>query len=159
MGDDLDELLDEVEEKFCSNTHLPVATEGEYTRQTTTVSELDRIISDICDDDPTVNKDLLRPSKSQSKLQSFQGRQKRCVSVFLGGANISLGHSDGTVQRACDKLRCTSCDFLVVWFSDSVWHSRSEYLFFRNNYPEFDRLKKNLVRKKGELAMVKTLAS
>lgn len=61
--------------------------------------------------------------------------------------------------RACDKLRCTSCDFLVVWFSDSVWHSRSEYLFFRNNYPEFDRLKKNLVRKKGELAMVKTLAS
>jgi len=32
MGDDLDELLDEVEEKFCSNTHLPVATEEEYTR-------------------------------------------------------------------------------------------------------------------------------
>ena len=61
--------------------------------------------------------------------------------------------------RACDKLRCTACDFPVVWFSDSVWHSRSEYLFFRNNYPEFDRLKKNLVRKKGEPAMVKTLAS
>lgn len=30
-----------------------------FLRQTTTVSELDRIISDICDDDPAVNKVLL----------------------------------------------------------------------------------------------------
>ena len=51
--------------------------------------------------------------------------------------------------RACDRLRCTSCDFQVVWFNDFVWHTRSDYLFFRNNVPDFGRLKKNLVRKKG----------
>lgn len=52
--------------------------------------------------------------------------------------------------RACDRLRCTSCDLHVIFFDDYSWHSRSDYLFFRNNVPDFERLKKNLVRKQGK---------
>ena len=55
-----------------------------------------------------------------------------------------------TSCRACDQLRCTSCDFRVIYFNDYVWHARCDYLFFRNNVPDFEALKKNLVRKKGE---------
>ena len=47
-------------------------------------------------------------------------------------------------------MRCTSCDFHVIWFDDHLWHSKSDYLFFRNNVPDREKLKKYLIRKKGE---------
>ena len=37
----------------------------------------------------------------------------------------------------------------MVCFDDVIWHSRSDYLFFRNNVPDHERLRVNLVRKKG----------
>ena len=52
--------------------------------------------------------------------------------------------------RACDRLRCTSCDFRVIYFDDHIWHSRSDYLFFRNCVPDHKCLKKNLIEKKGK---------
>lgn len=64
----------------------------------------------------------------------------------------SLQHSHSLILyicRSCDQLRCTSCDFHVIWFDDRIWHSRSDYLFFRNNVPDHEKLKKYLIRKKG----------
>lgn len=52
--------------------------------------------------------------------------------------------------RSCDTLRCTSCDFKVASFDDFDWESSTDYLFLRNNAPDFDRLKSKLTRKKGE---------
>lgn len=52
--------------------------------------------------------------------------------------------------RACDNLRCTSCDFRVIFFQDASWHPKSDYLFFRNNVPNLTRLRANLVKKKGK---------
>lgn len=51
--------------------------------------------------------------------------------------------------RACDKLRCTSCDFKVCSFDNFEWHSDTDYLFLRNNVPDFHRLKSNLAPKNG----------
>ena len=53
------------------------------------------------------------------------------------------------VSRVCDKLRCTSCDFNVVILNDYEWHEDCDYLFFRNNIPDFDKLKSKLSRKRG----------
>ncbi len=52
--------------------------------------------------------------------------------------------------RSCDKLRCTGCDFNILHFNDYAWHSKCDYMFFRNNMPNTDKLNKNLVRKRGE---------
>lgn len=48
-------------------------------------------------------------------------------------------------------MRCTSCDFKVVSFDDFEWDRSTDYLFLRNNAPEFERLKSNLNRKKGKI--------
>lgn len=53
--------------------------------------------------------------------------------------------------RVCDKLRCTSCDFNVVILTDYEWQADCDYLFFRNNIPDFDKLKRKLIRKRGKL--------
>ncbi len=56
-------------------------------------------------------------------------------------------------SRACDRLHCTACNFHVIFFQEHIWDSRSDYLFFRNHVPDYERLKKNLVKKKGKLLM------
>lgn len=53
-------------------------------------------------------------------------------------------------HRSCDRLRCTSCDFQVVYFNDQEWNSKCDYLFFRNNMPNVRKLRQNLVKKRGE---------
>ena len=53
-------------------------------------------------------------------------------------------------SRSCDKLRCTSCDFDVVAFDNFEWCQDCDYLFFRNNIPDFQRLKSKLTLKKGK---------
>ena len=52
--------------------------------------------------------------------------------------------------RACDRLRCTACDFRVVMYSDYKWDKSVDYLFLRNNVPDFNRLSAKLRRVKGE---------
>ena len=54
------------------------------------------------------------------------------------------------IRRACNALRCTSCDFNVEMFDDVIWDSKTDYLFLRNNVPNFEKLKVNLIRKKGQ---------
>ena len=54
--------------------------------------------------------------------------------------------------RSCDKLRCTSCDFFIVMFDNFEWHKDCDYLFFRNNVPDFQRLKSKLTPQKGNIS-------
>jgi hypothetical protein len=51
--------------------------------------------------------------------------------------------------RACNALRCTKCDFDVVRVVDMEWTDKCDYLFFRNHYPNLDKLKANLRPSKG----------
>ena len=51
--------------------------------------------------------------------------------------------------RTCDQLRCTDCDFKVSTFDNFQWKKDTDYLFLRNNMPEFDRLKSKLTPRKG----------
>lgn len=39
--------------------------------------------------------------------------------------------SNHPVDRSCDQLRCTSCDFRVLTFDDCEWDSSCDYLFLR----------------------------
>lgn len=36
-----------------------------------------------------------------------------------------------SLNRSCDHLRCTACDFWVVSYDDYMWDKSCDYLFFR----------------------------
>ena len=55
------------------------------------------------------------------------------------------GYSTGMAPRSCSNLMCLSCDFRVVSFDGWRWSDGADYLFLRNNYPDFQRLSSQLV--------------
>lgn len=93
-----------------------------------------------------------KSSGNTSVRASIQGLGKSCSPVYIGGSTVPCGIGTNTSQRACDHLRCTACDFWVESYDDYRWDKSCDYLFFRNNMPEFHKLKTKLVKKKGTRA-------
>ncbi|XP_015310536.1 cilia- and flagella-associated protein 418 isoform X1 [Macaca fascicularis] len=206
MAEDLDELLDEVESKFCTPDLLrrgvvdqPKGCDGgthssdrnqaeakENLRSTETFEkedDLDSLINEIfeepnLDKKPSVTHLSELPFKALVKVavqctlvealfhvgleQIFHGGHRR-VNFFPGsGSKVAMQIHDALPTRpwpvsmqsyrACDHLRCIACDFLVVSYDDYMWDKSCDYLFFRNNMPEFHKLKAKLVKKKGTRA-------
>ncbi|XP_061027640.1 cilia- and flagella-associated protein 418 isoform X1 [Eubalaena glacialis] len=186
MAKDLDELLDEVESKFCRPDPLRLgmverprgggggggilsndrnrAEAKENLRSTETFKkehDLDSLINEIFEEPNFDKKRFKLKSKSSGNTSvraSFQGLGKSCSPVYLGGSAVPCGIGTNTSQsafslnRACDHLRCIACDFWVVSYDDYGWDKSCDYLFFRNNMPEFHKLKTKLVKKKGTRA-------
>ncbi|XP_012628273.1 cilia- and flagella-associated protein 418 isoform X2 [Microcebus murinus] len=178
MAEDLDELLDEVESKFCKpdaltlsmaerptgcggSTHSSDRNRGnakETLRSTETFKkedDLDRLINEIFEEPNFDKKPFKLKSKSSGNTSvkaSIQGSGKSCSPVYLGGSAVQFGIGTNTSWRACDHLRCVACDFSVVSYNDYMWDKSCDYLFFRNNMPEFHKLKAKLVKKKGTRA-------
>ncbi|XP_060725798.1 cilia- and flagella-associated protein 418 isoform X2 [Tachysurus vachellii] len=170
MAESLDDLLDEVEAKFCREISMslrPSCTlkaEQESHRQQRnndsvhSVSKphdvegvennIEAVVQEILGDEypaSTPHRPVLSKSFSQTAL-------KKCCPVYLGGSSIAGGVGTSVTQRACDQLRCTSCDFHVVMFDDQEWDSSCDYLFFRNNMPDCNKLRVKLKRKQGARA-------
>ncbi|XP_004275416.2 cilia- and flagella-associated protein 418 isoform X4 [Orcinus orca] len=180
MAKDLDELLDEVESKFCRPDPLRLgmverprgggsgggilsndrnrAEAEENLRSTETFKkehDLDSLINEIFEEPNFDKKCFKLKSKSSGNTSvraSIQGPGKSCSPVYLGGSAVPCGVGTNTSQRACDHLRCIACDFWVVSCDDYGWDKSCDYLFFRNNMPEFHKLKTKLVKKKGTRA-------
>lgn len=47
------------------------------------------------------------------------------------------------------NYHCTGCDFQVLVCDSYVWNNEVEYMFFRNNYPTFEKLRRRLTRQAG----------
>nr|XP_045361396.1 cilia- and flagella-associated protein 418 isoform X2 [Camelus bactrianus] len=185
MAEDLDELLDEVESKFCSPDPLRLdmverprggggggvlsndrnrAEAKENLRSTEAFKkedDLDSLINEIFEEPNFDKKHFKLKSKSSGNTSvraSIRGLGKSCSPVYLGGSAVPCGIGTNTSQRAfsltraCDRLRCVACDFWVVSYDDHRWDRSCDYLFFRNNMPEFHKLKTKLVKKKGTRA-------
>ncbi|GFO25319.1 protein c8orf37 homolog [Plakobranchus ocellatus] len=118
-------------------------------------SAIDAAIDDILDLDLDDNcsKEIHKTSSIKSSIsrEAATGveQSRRCLPVYLGGSNESLGLGSSVNQRSCDQLRCTSCDFRVCTFDNMAWKKDTDYLFLRNNVPDFDKLKPKLIKKKG----------
>ncbi|KAK3552008.1 hypothetical protein QTP70_031606 [Hemibagrus guttatus] len=111
-------------------------------------NNIEAVLQEILDDDYPASishRPVLSKSCSQTAL-------KKCCPVYLGGSSIASGVGTSVTQRACDQLRCTSCDFRVVMFDDQEWDSSCGYLFFRNNMPDCNKLRVKLTRKQGARA-------
>ncbi|XP_060099455.1 cilia- and flagella-associated protein 418 [Heteronotia binoei] len=187
MADDLDELLDEVETKFCrlSKSDCPdgVRIQGETknrpreleeaakaassverarvskisTKHGNEEEDLDEIIKDIIDGKNFAKNPLKCISKcstlaAETNITSIHAQGKRCCPVYLGGSTALYGIGTNISQRTCDQLRCTVCDFRVLNYDDYQWDKSCDYLFFRNNMPEFSKLRTKMVKKKGTRA-------
>eukprot|EP00695_Tsukubamonas_globosa_P002674 TRINITY_DN3863_c0_g1_i1.p1 TRINITY_DN3863_c0_g1~~TRINITY_DN3863_c0_g1_i1.p1 ORF type:complete len:218 (-),score=35.86 TRINITY_DN3863_c0_g1_i1:77-730(-) len=95
-----------------------------------------------------------RGDSSMPRAPSSSGLSKqKCTHIFLGGPECPEGccvlSSD---RKRCTNLRCTKCDFKVQCLDEQAWTKSVDYLFLRNNFPDVEKLKKNLVKKKGHAA-------
>ncbi|XP_072013900.1 cilia- and flagella-associated protein 418-like [Amphiura filiformis] len=157
MADDIDDLLDEVETKFCVKGNekkaKTVSSKRKPIKKTAVDDDLNDMINDIIDE-PDLDDDLQPGPVDMDKRvrSSSQSQMKKCLSVFLGGSSASVGAASATTQRTCDQLRCTSCDFKIVYFDNYEWDKTCDYLFFRNNVPDFEKLRAKLKMKKGSRA-------
>ncbi|XP_068942697.1 cilia- and flagella-associated protein 418 [Petaurus breviceps papuanus] len=196
MAEDLDELLDEVESKFCRPRSLsPESLERPQGRGSTVAcsrnsadreteddddddedddedddddddlrstkillkadDDLDGLINEIFEEPCFDKKSVKLKSKSSNHTSvrtSIQVLGKRCSPVYIGGSSAPCGIGTNTSQRTCDQLRCTACDFRVLSFDDYMWDKSCDYLFFRNNMPEFNKLKAKMTKRKGTRA-------
>jgi len=150
---DIDDLLDEVESKFVKNKSKPSAPKPP-TKVIPKRSHLEDAIDDLLDldiqDGPKVNKTTQKSMSKASLSESCSKTEpKRCFPVYLGGSEESMGRATSINKYACNELRCTACDFRVCTFDNMAWSKDTDYLFLRNNTPDFDKLKSKLKRKKG----------
>ncbi|CAJ0947109.1 unnamed protein product [Ranitomeya imitator] len=90
--------------------------------------------------------------RQQSCKTSRQHPNKKCCPVYLGGSLVPFGLGTSVSERACNQLRCTSCDFSIVTFEDYKWDASCDYLFFRNSVPDHSKLQTRMVKKKGARA-------
>uniref|UniRef100_A0A0B7A4D8 Cilia- and flagella-associated protein 418 n=1 Tax=Arion vulgaris TaxID=1028688 RepID=A0A0B7A4D8_9EUPU len=169
MERDINDLLDEVERKFINNPKKSAASASlSQEKQNSTAKSrsktptklsnaLDDVIDDILDIDVSEERHAnsnfgkdhhLRSLASDEMCKSDQVR--RCFPVFLGGSENNMGRSSAANNKACDQLRCTSCDFKVYCYDNLSWNKDTDYLFLRNNVPNFHKLKIKLCRLKGK---------
>ncbi|XP_022107706.1 protein C8orf37 homolog isoform X2 [Acanthaster planci] len=177
MADDIDDLLDEVETKFCAKSpvkkdsssrrredtnpfgskskkpdresHPALSKKSSSKKLASEDDDLNSMIDDIIDG-PEPPKTLQRQnSQTSTTPRTTSISQRRCNPVYLGGSADPMGLSSAVSQRMCDQLRCTSCDFKIVAFDNYEWDSTCEYLFFRNNVPDFKKLSTKLKKRKG----------
>jgi hypothetical protein len=100
--------------------------------------DLDAILND-----PDFETEIRAPTKP-SKLKRCI--PKKCTVVHIGKNELSIG------QTTCPNIRCMKCDCGVICFDDYEWIGDIEYLFLRNNYPDFDRLQSKLKPTKNSTA-------
>ena len=64
------------------------------------------------------------------------------------GFNSNDGLDRYFICSICSHLRCTGCDFRIRRFNHFKWRPGTDYLFLRNNMPEFDRVRVKLASAK-----------
>jgi hypothetical protein len=82
------------------------------------------------------------------------GDAGKCTYLCLGASEAPLGSTRSLASRkACPSMRCTACDFAVQAFRTSVtWERGADYLFFRNVFPDREKLGKCLQASSGAAA-------
>ncbi|XP_034029784.1 protein C8orf37 homolog isoform X2 [Thalassophryne amazonica] len=171
MDEDLRELLDDVEKRLCSadTGGSPSAWEsscrdGKHGKEKAADSKLSatkpgQSLSGDTDDIDVFLEELLKEDDSQLKEDEMKrlrvqktSAARRCCPVFLGGSSVTKGVGTASTKRSCDQLRCTSCDFRVLMFDELEWDPSCDYLFFRNNMPDPQKLGARLKRRSGSRA-------
>eukprot|EP00668_Euglena_longa_P001850 GGOE01002171.1.p1 GENE.GGOE01002171.1~~GGOE01002171.1.p1 ORF type:complete len:242 (+),score=48.30 GGOE01002171.1:88-726(+) len=160
----------------------PVGSGGDVRpRATVDASEIDRLLDEVSHVtvSPDVDRDTEKPTGTTSDSNEMplkgaapkepsegtnpasptsvnsvpSGVRQRCGTVKVGGTAWPAGCSPTfMVEKKCDNLRCTKCDFRVIWFDDYAWSPSVNYIFLRNNVPDFQKLQEKLDPEPGACA-------
>ncbi|XP_039204588.1 protein C8orf37 homolog isoform X2 [Crotalus tigris] len=167
MADDLDALLDEVENKFCrlsrrdyserlrasqgrkrdrllekeEEAEAEAAAAGERARFT-------KILTKGASEEEDIDE-IIKDIDESTYIRNFTKQTPRLFCSSSENNNTSI---QTLGKKTCDQLRCTACDFRVLHYNDYQWDKSCDYLFFRNNMPEFSKLKTKMLLKKGSRA-------
>ncbi|KAJ3396670.1 hypothetical protein HDU92_002296 [Lobulomyces angularis] len=82
----------------------------------------------------------------KSEIDEIKIKQK-CIPPILG----PLLKNTSNLKSPCENLFCLKCDLNVIKFGDKFWCRNEstgadlEYLFFRNNFPDLEKLQVGLV--------------
>ncbi|GFG31575.1 hypothetical protein Cfor_08049 [Coptotermes formosanus] len=153
MEKDIDELLEEVENKFINKNNedksrklLTAHTLSSQSSFRCDSSDYDDILRDV--EDHTDSKPMLSKSLTTNSSPTASAGI-RCFPVYIGGSDHSSGCSTVGMPRSCSNLHCISCDFAVYTFDNFQWLPDTDYLFLRTNMPEFERVKDHLLPLEG----------
>ncbi|KAM4028872.1 cilia- and flagella-associated protein 418 isoform 2-T2 [Anomaloglossus baeobatrachus] len=121
--DDLDLLLDEVESKYCHPGPRGAASTGGAARKDGERSKNPAAITAVDDEnvDDLIEDILDVRFYEENKSQNIKSPREQSCKASRQQPN----------KKACDQLRCTSCDFNIVTFDDYKWDASCDYLFFR----------------------------
>ncbi|XP_039256102.2 cilia- and flagella-associated protein 418-like [Styela clava] len=157
--DDIDDLLDEVEREFALNEkserprNVKKVNQREIPKRNAVQvgDDMDKQIDDILGQDEDIFSDSIMKQNNKKSMPELlnnasENKNTKCFPPCLGGTSMKKGISVTGHKRACNNLRCTSCDFKVLCFDNHQWNSSVDYLFFRNKMP--DRVKLQLKLKK-----------
>jgi len=61
-------------------------------------------------------------------------------------------HNSAFSKSACDQLLCSQCNFRILFFLNFEWDTKVEYMFFRNNMPNVEKLSVMLLPREGSVA-------
>eukprot|EP00800_Vazella_pourtalesii_P020732 TRINITY_DN7461_c0_g1_i1.p1 TRINITY_DN7461_c0_g1~~TRINITY_DN7461_c0_g1_i1.p1 ORF type:complete len:188 (-),score=27.65 TRINITY_DN7461_c0_g1_i1:12-575(-) len=133
---ELDSLLDEVESRYIlspSKSPLP-------SLDTPHREEIDIEVEMLLEDIKEIEKFSI---SSSTRLQPAMKQHKpnlKCDQLYLAGTYKQSGVSSNSTIKACDNIRCTSCDFIVISIDNKKWTKSADYLFFRNHMPDKSKL-------------------
>ncbi|GAB1606756.1 protein C8orf37 homolog [Argonauta hians] len=142
--DDIEDLLNEVEKSIKSKANRQNCV---VPKISTVGAELDDLLAET-DDIPDYK--IGKQVKHEEIPDSVE--VVKCFPVYLAGSHNPCGLSNTSKKLSCDKLRCTCCDMKVLFFEDFAWLSSLDYLFLRNNFPNFKKLKAKMKPEKGSRA-------
>jgi hypothetical protein len=105
---------------------------------------LDELLNDE-DDEISAHPSLVPSTYTTTKTTASLDNKQCHPSVLLGGPQASQMGMNSYNNMSCNALHCTSCDFRIAWFDGYRWSKSVDYLFLRNNAPDFLKLKRELV--------------
>ncbi|KAJ9589878.1 hypothetical protein L9F63_016996 [Diploptera punctata] len=154
MEKDIDELLEEVENKFINESNddkskkfIKTNLFSPQSSFTCDSSDYEDILRDV--DDNTDSKSVCLRSL-RKEYTPIGSATCKCFPLYLGGSKNTRGCSTiASRKKACNNLHCVTCDFAVYSFDGFQWSQSTEYLFLRTNMPDFERLKSKLIATDG----------
>jgi len=86
--------------------------------------------------------------KSQNASPGLSSQVKSQTKTTCSNPKMGPCKDVNSSKTYCDTLHCLKCDNKVIKFPDKQWVEDScDYLFFRNSYPNPDRLQRSWVDK------------
>lgn len=167
MGDDLDDLLDEIESKMGKKARKQTPFDQGDGLKSTLISskqksgasgnrrkDMTDALDDIFDDGPQLdlNSGPSPALRTSSVTDGESPSTSKCFPLLIGGSSDPKGLSTTVSRQCCSNLRCHNCDFSVEIFDNFRWSPDIDYLFLRNNMPDFSKLQSRLLARRNSRA-------